>query len=93
MQTQQISATPFGTSNVTSATIDNLTMRISILEEKMNKLNNISTPQTTTTKINTAPLVPPTIIPPTQPTPDLTSIFPKTGGRRKKTLRRKNKRT
>jgi len=93
MQTQQISATPFGSSNVTSATIDNLTMRIRILEEKMNKLNNISNPQTTTTQINTAPLIPPSIIPPTLSIPDLTSIFPKTGGRRKKTARRKNRRT
>ena len=92
MQTQQLSSTPFGSANVTSATIDNLTMRISILEEKMNKLNSSSSPPTTT-QINTAPLVPPTIIPPTRTVSDLTSIFPKTGGRRKKTARRKKRRT
>jgi hypothetical protein len=98
MQTAELSQTPFGSSGVTSATIDNLTMRITILEEKMKKVINTSNP-ITTTQINipsippSAPSVPPSILPPTQTTPDLSTIFPKTGGRRKKTVRRKNRRT
>jgi hypothetical protein len=98
MESQQLSSTPFGSSGVTSATVDNLVMRITILEEKVNKLVNDSN-SSTTTQINTdstvssVPTVAPSILPPTQTTPDLTSIFPKTGGRRKKTVRRKKRRT
>ena len=98
MQSQQLSSTPFGSSNVTSATVDNLIMRVTILEDKMNKLDNTLNVQTTTqvntdSTVSSAPTVAQSIIPPTQTTPDLTSIFPKTGGRRKKTLRRKKQRT
>ena len=85
-----LSSTPFASSGVTSSNLDNIKKRLTNLNKKVaNGFSNVkkANPLPTPT-LGVSPIVSglSNIIPPTS-TIDMESIFPKTGGARKKTRR------